>query len=61
MTPLELLKEKLNEYEKALQKSFKYFQEAKISSELHETHKKNLEPKIFQYKQAINILETWQT
>ena len=60
MTPIELLKEKLNEWEKALQKSFIIFKEGGIDSTLHETHKKNLEPKIFQYKQAINILETWK-
>lgn len=60
MTPIELLKEELNKWEKALQRSFKCFQGAEINSELHETHKKNLEPKIFQYKQAINILEIWK-
>lgn len=59
MEPIDLLKEKLQEYEKALQKSFVSFRDAEISSELHETHKTNLYPKIFRYKQAIYALEMW--
>lgn len=56
MTPIETLTECLIEFEKALQKSLKSYQEGKISKELHEVHKKNLEPKILQYKKAIQIL-----
>lgn len=59
MTPKELLKEQLNEHERALHKSFESFKKGMITKELHETHKGNLEPKIFQYKQAIQILNTW--
>ena len=60
MTPIELLKKQLNEYERALQKSFKSFQDGLLNKEFHETHKKNLEPKIFEYKKAINLLEQWK-
>jgi hypothetical protein len=59
MTPIELLKDKLYEFEKALQKSFQSFKAGQITKELHETHQKNLEPLIFQYKQAINYLNEW--
>jgi hypothetical protein len=58
-TPVELLKEKLTEYEKALQKSFIAFREGGINLQLHETHKANLEPMIFKYKQAITCLNQW--
>jgi hypothetical protein len=57
MNPIEILTECLIEYEKALQKSLKSYQEGKISKELHEIHKKNLEPKIQKYKKAIQILK----
>jgi hypothetical protein len=60
MKPIELLKDELNKYEKALQKSFIAFREGGIDSTTHETHKKNLEPKIFEYKRVINIIEQWQ-
>ena len=59
LTPIELIKDRLNEYQKALQKSFKSYQENHITKLVHDEHKKNLEPKIFQYKQAVNILENW--
>jgi hypothetical protein len=60
MKPIELLKDELNKYEKALQKSFVAFREGGIDSITYETHKKNLEPKIFEYKRVINIIEQWQ-
>ncbi|HLD89428.1 MAG TPA: hypothetical protein VI911_00150 [Patescibacteria group bacterium] len=56
MTPKELITNQLNEYQKALHKSFESFKKGEITKELHETHKGNLEPKIFQYKQALNCL-----
>jgi hypothetical protein len=59
MEPLELLKEKLYEYEKSLQKSFESNRSGKIDNETHLIHKNNLKPKIFNYKQAINLLEQW--
>jgi hypothetical protein len=59
MTPKELLNEQLRRYEKALHKSFESFKVGQITKELHETHKGNLEPKIFQYKQTIQVLDTW--
>ena len=59
LSPIELLKERLYEYEHALHKSFESFKKGDISGELHTKHKNNLQPKIFVYKQAINYLETW--
>jgi len=59
MTPKELLKNQLFEYEKALQKSFESYRKGDITKELHETHKGNLQPLIFQYKQALNCLNQW--
>lgn len=50
MTPIELLSAKLLEFETNLQKSFAAFQSGAITKQLHETHKLNLNPKIFQYK-----------
>jgi hypothetical protein len=58
-TPIELLKDKLNELEKALQKSFIAFREGGINSQLHETHKANLQPMIFTYKRSIQFLENF--
>ena len=59
MKPIELLKDQLNEYQKALHKSFESFKKGEITKELHETHKANLQSKIFQYKQALNFLNQW--
>lgn len=61
MTPIELLKNQLREYEKALQKSFDSNRLGLTDNETHLIHKNNLEPKIFEYKQAINLLETWNS
>lgn len=61
MTPIELLQEKLAEYEKALHKSFESFKKGDLSEEQHNTHKKNLQPKIFEYQQAINLLIAWKS
>jgi hypothetical protein len=57
--PIELLKQRLNEYEKALHKSFESFKAGQISGDLHCTHKGNLQPLIFKYKQAIEVLTNW--
>lgn len=57
--PIELLQERLTEYEKALQKSFISFRDKKISEEEHNIHKRNLNPLIFEYKHAIDILKNW--
>ena len=59
LKPIDLLKQRLNEYEKALQKSFESYQKGNIIIQTHQTHKSNLEPKIFEYKQAIQYLEVW--
>jgi len=61
MTPIELLQEKLAKYERALHKSFESFKKGEYSEELHNTHKKNLQPKIFEYQQAINLLKAWKS
>lgn len=58
-TPIELLKDKLNELETALHKSFESFKAGQITIEVHETHKDNLQPLIFTYKRAIQFLENF--
>ena len=57
--PIELLQERLTEYEKALQKSFISFRDKQITHQEHDVHKKNLNPLIFEYKKAIEILNNW--
>lgn len=59
LTPIELLKERLYEYERALHKSFESFKKGEIVDELYTAHKENLQPLIFKYKQAINCLKQW--
>ena len=58
--PIKLLQERLTEYEKALQKSFISFRDNKITEEEHNIHKRNLNPLIFDYKAAINLLTNWK-
>ena len=58
-TPLELLENKLKDLEKSLHKSFESLNKGQITKELHITHKTNIEPIIFNYKQAINFLKQW--
>ena len=58
-TPLQLLEKRLFELEKALSKSFNSFKSGQINKETHLTHKSNLEPKIFEYKQAVDFLKQW--
>ena len=57
--PIELLQERLTEYEKALQKSFISLRDKQITPEVHDIHKRNLNPLIFEYKRAIEILKNW--
>jgi len=59
MKPIELLKQQLFDYEKALHKSKLSFDKKLIDLETYKTKKKNLTPTIFEYKQAIQILENW--
>lgn len=59
-TPIELLKAKLNELERALQHSFLAYQNSEIDEAIHQTHKDNLEPAIWLYKRDIQFLENWQ-
>jgi hypothetical protein len=57
MTPIEILQEQLYKYEHALEKSEKSFKAGQITSNLHQIHKTNNEPKIKEFKQAIAILK----
>jgi len=56
LQPIDLLKNTLFQYEKALYKSTIAFKNGSIDSIKHETHKVNLEPLIFKYKQVIELL-----
>ena len=58
-TPIEVLKEKLAELEKARKKSDTAFREGGINSTLHETHVNNLTPKISEYRFAIRVLQQY--
>ena len=60
-TPIELLKNRLHELEKALSKSFESLRAGNITSEIHEIHKKNLKPIIFNYKRAIQFLNNFDS
>ena len=56
MTPLEVLQEQLNKYERALEKSKESLSKGDITPQLHQIHKTNNEPKIREFKLAIRIL-----
>jgi hypothetical protein len=58
-TPIELLKNELNDLEKALHKSFESFKAGQITKEVHEIHKNNLNPMIFTYKRSIQFLDNF--
>jgi hypothetical protein len=60
MEPLELLKQELEKWEKALRKSEDFLKKNMITIEEHETHKKNLTPKIQSYKHAIDTIEIFE-
>ena len=57
MKPVELLKQELEKWEKALRKSKQFFEEKRITEEEHKTHIKNLTSKISSYKHTIEILK----
>ena len=57
LTPIELLAERIEEYQKALHKSMISAQYGIISEELNLIHRNNLEPKIKEYQEAINKLK----
>jgi hypothetical protein len=57
MNPIDLLLHELNEFQRALIKSFEMVKNGSISQELHETHVSNLTPIIEQYKDAIEKLK----
>lgn len=61
MEPIEVLKEALYRWERALEKSEQFFREKSISIQVHRLHKKNLEPKIQSFRRAIKILEEHDT
>jgi hypothetical protein len=54
---IEILQKELAEYKKVKQKSIESFEKNEISKELHETHIKNITPKIVDLIFAIKILE----
>ena len=55
-TPIELLQKELTMLERDLKKSFEMLQNKSIDYHTHMLHKRNLEPKIEEYKLAINKL-----
>jgi len=57
MTPLDLLREELLKWKKALSKSYTSYERNEITLAEHETHRENLEPKIQEYKDAIETLQ----
>ena len=58
MTPIELLKDKLDEYSRALKKLEEMFRNDLISENTYHERKNNLIPKISTYKRAIAILSS---
>jgi len=56
MKPIELLQKELNGLERDLRKSEEMLKNCIIDDKLHETHIRNLTPKIEEYKHAISTL-----
>jgi hypothetical protein len=56
MTPTELVSEKLDELKKALAVSRRSYDDGLIDKRLHNTHKRNITPKITEYERALHIL-----
>ena len=56
--PLELLQQKLKEYEGDLQKSIDLYNKGEIDAATHLMHKENLQALIRKYRQATLILTT---
>jgi hypothetical protein len=59
MKPIELLTKELNVWKRCKQKSKISYEKGDIDLELHKIHLKNLEPKIKEYKIAIQILNNY--
>ena len=57
LSPIDFLKERLSEYEHALNKSIKSLNEGKIDAQTHNIHLLSLNKKITEYKRAIEKLE----
>ena len=57
MEPIDLLKQELNKWMKALKKSEQSFEKGQITKEEHETHRENLTPKIDKYRHAVQTLQ----
>lgn len=58
-TPKEMIKNQLEEYEKAKRKSDQAYEEGKILATTHDTHLENLAPKIEQFRYALEILNRY--
>jgi hypothetical protein len=56
MTPVEVLQEQLDKFEKNIKKSEESLAKGDITPELHRIHRTNNEPKIKEFKYAIRIL-----
>jgi hypothetical protein len=56
MNPIETLQKELSVHRRALELSKKKLAEGKITPELHETHKANLEPRINKFTEALRLL-----
>ena len=57
ITAITLLQVELDKYVKAKEKSIQAYDKGDISLQVHETHLKNLEPKIQHFQDVIKILE----
>jgi hypothetical protein len=57
MSPLELLESERDKWMKALRKSKEAFEQDKIPENVYKDHKENLEPKIQEYKDAVETLK----
>lgn len=58
-TPKEMIRNQLEEYEKAKLKSDQAYEEGKILAMTHDTHLENLLPKIEQFRYALEILNKY--
>ena len=57
MNPIELLQDRLKELQLNLEKSTQMYLTSRISCAKHDLHRENLEPKIAEFKQAIDHLK----
>ena len=58
-TPKELIQNRLDEYERAMEKSNKSHEEGKIPDSTHDTHIENLTPKLEEFRYALQILNKY--